>query len=295
MIKYLNKIFHLGETTKSFVKLVLDFLSITFIFLYCDNSSSLDPLIFIPLFAMLGLLINYKSKFYHLSVKNIGNEINTKSLHIIILLGLFIFIFNFSGITNINIVLFLLIYYFYLIWSRLAAQNLLIFNKDLFFKKKENVLIYGAGVAGTRLSLFLANDSRFNILGFVDDNLSAKGKTANNKIIYHSNELNNLIKDLKINTILFAIPSISNERKISILKFLNNFEVNIYTIPSLDEIVLGKSFGELNEININDLLQRNAIKPDCNLLTNAVFGKSILIVGAGGSIGSEIARKIIIQ
>jgi FlaA1/EpsC-like NDP-sugar epimerase len=165
-------------------------------------------------------------------------------------------------------------------------------NKKDFLKK--NILIYGAGQAGGQLCISLENSIEFNVIGFVDDNQQLHKQYLYGKNIYSPVRLDNLIVNKNISIIFLAIPGISRIKRNNIIKNLNRLKVKVQTLPSISEIVDGRiTLSDIKDLNIEDLLNRDEVKPDIELLNKNINSKVVMVTGAGGSIGSEILRHII--
>lgn len=161
-------------------------------------------------------------------------------------------------------------------------------------KNKYNVLIYGAGEAGTRLSSTFWLNQNIKLKGFLDDNKSLHGKTINNQPIYSSNDLDDLIKAKGITNIFLAIPSVSRSRRKEIIESISKKSLKIQTIPNITDIINGQvTISDIRDFEINDLLARDVVKPNYEMLAKNVDSKTILVTGAGGSIGSELCRQMI--
>ncbi len=159
---------------------------------------------------------------------------------------------------------------------------------------KKNVLVYGAGEAGKQLVASLKNNPEFKAIGFVDDNKLLQKKTLFGLKIYSPLSLKRLILNYKISLIFLAIPSIGRNKRNEIIKKLNQFKLTVKTLPTISEIVDGRvTISDIKDLNIDDLLNRDKVKPDINLLYKNIKNKIILVTGAGGSIGSELCRQII--
>lgn len=159
-----------------------------------------------------------------------------------------------------------------------------------------NVAIYGAGSAGRQLCLALQNGFEFTPAVFVDDSRHLQGASVAGVRVYPPEFLPELINKHHINKVLFAIPSVSDDRKKAIFNRLQSLQVEMLTIPGSAELIndaLGAE--QLRSIDINDLLGREAVNPERNLLIKCICQKTVLVTGAGGSIGSELCRQIISQ
>jgi len=158
-------------------------------------------------------------------------------------------------------------------------------------KSKENVVIYGAGTSGARIASSLQAEDSANIIYFVDDSPFLIGRTLDGIPIKPPNEL--FKTKSKINKILLAIPSISSTKKNQIKNNLKELKIPIFTIPSIIDLVSKKITIKSNKtLFIEDLLGREKVLPDQILLSEGIKNESILITGAGGSIGSELCKQI---
>ena len=179
--------------------------------------------------------------------------------------------------------------------SRLSVKYILFDNLKL--KKriiKKNILIYGAGDAGRQLVVALENSQEFKVRGFLDDNYQIQKQFLLNKKVYSPIELKSLIKSKDIDIIFLALPSISRSKRNQIIQNLNKYKLVVKTLPSISEIVDGRiTISDIKDLNINDLLNRDEVKPNIELLNKNINSKVVVVTGAGGSIGSELCRQIV--
>jgi len=160
---------------------------------------------------------------------------------------------------------------------------------------KENLIIYGAGSAGAQLASALLQGYNVRPIAFVDDNKALQGSEIQGIKIYSSEKLNDLIKKYKIKQILLAMPSISRTRRREIVDKLEPLPVHVRTIPGMTDLISGKAqLSELREVGLDDLLGRDPVLPHKGLLSACIEKKNILVTGAGGSIGSELCRQIVL-
>ena len=158
---------------------------------------------------------------------------------------------------------------------------------------KKKVLIYGAGAAGKQLAVSLKKNQEFRVIGFLYDK-KLKNKVILNYKIYPLSNLKKLIFEKNISVILLAIPSIGLNRRNQIIKYLNQFNFFVKTLPSISQIVNGRiTVSDIKDLNIEDLLNREQVEPEINLLNKNINKKTVVVTGAGGSIGSELCRQII--
>jgi FlaA1/EpsC-like NDP-sugar epimerase len=159
----------------------------------------------------------------------------------------------------------------------------------------KRVVIYGAGVAGAKLCSVLLGGPDFVPVAFVDDNLSVRGSRINGIRVFNSGELPALIAEHEIERVLLAMPSIQKWRRREILSRLAPLGVHIQSLPDLSDIIAGRArIDEVKEVEIADLLGRDPVPPHTSLFGKCICGKSVMVTGAGGSIGSELCRQILL-
>ena len=165
---------------------------------------------------------------------------------------------------------------------------------DILNKAKlPQVLIYGAGKVGRQLALAMANSSDMRVIGFLDDDVRLHGSLLNELPIYNPLELAELTDSLSITDVLLALPGASREHRNNILTKLAQYKLAVRNLPDLGDIATGRiSMSDLRELDIDDLLGREPVKPDEQLLNKNTIGQTVMVTGAGGSIGSELCRQI---
>lgn len=160
-------------------------------------------------------------------------------------------------------------------------------------KAPERVIIYGAGTAGSQLARSLAHNHACKPLAFVDDDTSLHNQIIQGLTVYSPKQLSRLTVQKSADSILLAMPSVGWTTKREILDRLQSLSIPVKTVPCISEILSGKiSVKEIRDIDIADLLGREEVAPDPELLKMNIGGKSVLVTGAGGSIGSELCRQI---
>jgi FlaA1/EpsC-like NDP-sugar epimerase len=160
---------------------------------------------------------------------------------------------------------------------------------------KKNVVIYGAGNAGVQLASALSYGREFRPVAFIDDDELLHKQKVNGLRIYPLSSLRYLIEKHQVSDVLLAMPSANRARKSEIIRLLEPFAVHVMSMPGLSEIAQGKvTVDALQEVDIADLLGRDAVAPDQSLLHANIAGKVVMVTGAGGSIGSELCRQIIL-
>ena len=164
-------------------------------------------------------------------------------------------------------------------------------GQSLNQEKKKNVVIYGAGTRGTQLMKALKSNSNYRVCQFIDDNAKLQGRTVAGIPIESFDRATKKFKKFKIDTLLRARTSTSAGTRQRVSDLLIEFSLNVKTIPSLMNLI--SDITELQDINIEDLLGRDPVQPDAKLMSKTITKKTILVTGAGGSIGSELCRQIV--
>ena len=180
--------------------------------------------------------------------------------------------------------------------SRAVARVWLggMYQKQLHKSFLPQALIYGAGDAGRQLASAMANSPEIRVVGFLDDDKGLHGNLLNGLFIYNPVDLAEVLSDVPITDVLLALPSISRSRRNDILNNLKPYKLAVRTLPGLSDLATGKlSLSDVRDLDIDDLLGRESVKPNDLLLNRDTHGKTVLVTGAGGSIGSELCRQII--
>jgi|MDTB01.2.fsa_nt_gb FlaA1/EpsC-like NDP-sugar epimerase len=164
-----------------------------------------------------------------------------------------------------------------------------------FIKDKQaKIIIFGAGEAGRQLAVGLGQSHECVLLAFVDDDVNLHGRDLMGVPILSQSKLVEFVNQHQVDDILLAIPSISRKQRSLIIEGLRPLNKHIRTLPSLSDMARGQSvYSQLNELDINDLLTREAAVADEALLQSQVIDQVVLVTGAGGSIGSELCRQVL--
>lgn len=166
--------------------------------------------------------------------------------------------------------------------------------KQLSKTNLPKALIYGAGSAGRQLALAMASSHEIHVVGFLDDDERLHGHVLNGLPIHNPQNLAVLLRGSKISDILLALPSVPSRRRNEVLAKLKPYKLAVRTLPGLSDLATGKvSFSDVRELDINDLLGREPVQPSDLLLSLSLRNKTVLVTGAGGSIGSELCRQIL--
>ena len=198
-----------------------------------------------------------------------------------------------SSIPRSVVILNWLIVMMIIISSRLIARWLLS-DTNNNSTSSINVLIYGAGSAGRQLATALKESKEYNPVAFIDDSSELSKHSIMGLNVYLRANLSGLIKKNNIKEVLLAIPSLIQSERNEIINYLEPFPLVVKSLPSFSELAGGKlKISDLMEMDVIDLLGRNSVSPNKNLLRINTTNKIVLVTGAGGSIGSEICRQTI--
>ena len=168
------------------------------------------------------------------------------------------------------------------------------YQSILKFASRPKVLIYGAGRSGRQLAAAINNSPEMQVTGFLDDDDRLHGHVLNGLPVYNPIDLVNMVTNLAISDVLLAMPTISRQRRNEIIAHVRSAHVAVRTLPSMNDLAQGKvSISDLRDLDIDDLLERDPVKPNHILLVKNIVGKVVVVTGAGGSIGSELCRQIL--
>ncbi len=175
--------------------------------------------------------------------------------------------------------------------SRLLTITII---RSEYKQPKLPIAIYGAGESGRELARALSQSHEYRVAAYIDDDPEVYHTEIDGVEVFSSNSIAQIIKQHSIKEILLAMPSENHATRSEVLSRLEPYPVKIKTIASMDEIVSGKvQIEQLREIEIEDLLGRDSVEPDQNLLESCINGKVVMVTGAGGTIGSELCRQIV--
>jgi len=167
-------------------------------------------------------------------------------------------------------------------------------HKPVSFDERKPVIIYGAGTIGIQLLRALNEAGGYKTVAFIDSNPSLAGQVVHGVKVLRPERIARVIAEENVKEVLLATPSaLRGERRVAI-RALEAFPVVVKTLPALEEIASGHvQVSDLRPIDVEDLLGRDPVIPNLELLTANVRGKVVMITGAGGSIGSELTRQLL--
>ena len=251
-----------------------------------ENNLFLIPLLSIPIFSYFKI---YRSILRFISIESVFLLFKSSVIY-----GLFSAIYFLIAIGSFNLYAFtFLISHWFISLISITAIRITVVKYFSTGDHQSKVLIYGAGAAGSQLSAALTFSPEFRPVCFVDEDKSLQGNFVNGLKVYDDVMIPKLIKKMQINELLIAIPSAPRSVINNILSRVEGLPVKVRTLPGIAELAQGKvTLSKLKEVKIEDILGRETVQPNLDLLEKNIKSKNVLITGAGGSIGSELARQI---
>jgi FlaA1/EpsC-like NDP-sugar epimerase len=167
-------------------------------------------------------------------------------------------------------------------------------HKPVHFDERKRVIIYGAGSLGIQLLRALNETGQYKVVAFIDNNASLAGQFVHGVKVLRPGKIGGVIERERIKEVMLALPSAIRSERRAAIRTLEPYPVAVKTLPTLAEIASGRvEVSDLRPIEVEELLGRDPVAPDLNLLLAHVQGKVVMITGAGGSIGSELTRQLL--
>lgn len=178
-------------------------------------------------------------------------------------------------------------------WFATAVQHVPFTNRDDGLPR---VAIYGAGSAGNQLVAALRMGKAMRPVAFIDDDASITDRVIAGLQVYQPEQLQRMIDDTGAEEILLALPSVSRSRRREILNLLEGYPLHVRSVPGFMDLASGRvKVDDIQEVDIADLLGRDAVPAQGDLLQHCIIDQTVMVTGAGGSIGSELCRQILGQ
>ena len=252
------------------------------------------PLIAIPVFIRCGL---YRAIIRYIGFKALWAVARAVTLYSLIWAS-FVLLSGVQGVPRSVYILNLLLVVLFAGGSRMAARWLFLPHRDNRGRRNRsrcsNVIVYGAGDAGVQLALALSHSLEQRPIAFIDDEPLLHKQDINGLKVYSFTHLSHLIEKFYVQEVLLAMPSVSRSRRREIITLLEPYPVHVRTLPDLAGIAKGTvKIQDITEVDIADLLGRDAVPPNHKLLDANIKDKVVMVTGAGGSIGSELCRQIV--
>ncbi len=257
--------------------------------------SVLEAAPWFPVVILVGVLVLASQGAYRAIIRFIGEEMLSGVIRGVLLLAVAVGLFDYLAIGPIGKSISAGLVFSAFATLSLTASRL--FMRTLVSgrqRRGERVAIYGAGEAGMRLAAAVATGRAWNPVLFVDDSPTLRGRTVAGLPVCSADGLPDLVAALSIKRILLALPSVSRRKRQEIIASLGTLPVRVQTVPDIGDLLSGKArVDDVRDVDVLELLGRETVPPDEGLLGACILGKSVMVTGAGGSIGSELCRQII--
>jgi FlaA1/EpsC-like NDP-sugar epimerase len=295
----LKPLFDLPRAAKAGIQMVADFFLLSAAFalamnLRVDNWAFLANAEFVSLglaMASAAVVIMYALGVYRSVIRYLSSRIIPLLMWSIFGAGVFLFLS--SQLLGIFVprsvpVIFMMLAFLMMAGLRYAFRAVYLSRQ---MKLRRPVIIYGAGESGRQLLASLNRGSHDLPVVFVDDDRSLQGSIIEGLRVRPPEALPQLIERWSVSTVLLAIPSATPKRRREIISMIEPLSVQVQTIPGLSDLISGRAkINEIRSVSIEELLGREAVNPDPALLSANITGRSVLVTGAGGSIGSELSE-----
>ena len=249
--------------------------------------------LFVLSLAGMSVLLFYRLGLYRAVTRHIGIKALFSVVLGVLASTLMLVLFDAAFETSANltvVVIYSLSAFIFIAASRFGVRSVF---RQLQARPKSNVIIYGAGEAGRQLAHALMHGNDYHPVAFIDDDETLHGAMIQHLTVFPREKVAELVEAHKVDRILLAFPSVPRSVRRSALDQLAHLSVTVQTIPGMADIVSGEArIDELREVNIEDLLGRDSVAPDNQLLNKNVKDKVVMVTGAGGSIGSELCRQV---
>ena len=252
----------------------------------------LAPLLAFPIFIRFGL---YRAIFRYTGMAALASTAKAVGIYGMLFFGALLF-FNWDSVPK-SIGLIQPLLFMLLVGATRAIARFWLADWSSKLRHTEGrLLIYGAGEAGVQTASALGVGQRFVLLGFIDDHKTKIGRSINGVDIMAPDDVAGAVERLGVTDILLAMPSLGRARRNEIITRLRSLPVHVRTLPGMFDLASGRvAIQDFQELDVEDLLGRAPVPPDAALLAKNLAGKVVLVTGAGGSIGSELCRQIILE
>jgi len=302
----LDKLINLSRGSKKFVMLFADSVLIISALLvsfslrleypYLPNGDLIwmifgAPIIAIPIFICFGL---YHAVIRYIGFKDLWSVVQAATLYAL-LWGVVGFMAAVGGVPRSVVLINCLLVIVFIGGIRMIGRWLLTSAENRSSSGEcINVVIYGAGSAGRQLLIALTQSSEYNPVAFIDDNSEMHHQSIYGITVVSKEDFESLIEKKNVSEVLLAIPSLTRVQRNEIINYLEPYSVLVRSLPGVSELAQGKlKIADLREVSVKDLLGRDSVPANKDLLSFNITNKVVMVTGAGGSIGSELCRQIL--
>lgn len=256
------------------------------------SAAVVSLLLALPIFAVMGV---YRPVFRHAEITSSNQVLMASLIYALAYFAIFT-AWSVPGVPRTVGIIQPVLLFVFMVMVRGGARRLLsaLLSHGDAEQTGRRVLIYGAGDSGRRLAGAIASLREMRVVGFLDDSKELYGASVGGHRVYPPSKVLELIEKYGVDEVLLAVPSATRQRRNEILAMLRSLHIRIRTLPDIVDIALGDmpNIG-ITDLDINDLLGRDVVTPSTTVMSAHLEGCTILVTGAGGSIGSELCRQIV--
>ena len=247
------------------------------------------PIISIPIFIRLGL---YRAVIRYITQRLAYTVCLCVTFSVLLLAALAALTTHMQGISRGVLGIYWVIAVLYVIASRFLVKAWLLHAQGL--SGVTPIAIYGAGSAGVQLASIIRMMNEYTVVAFIDDKKELRDATVAGIKVFHPEDMARIVTRKNIKEIFVAIPSLNKKQQKRILERLEPLKIKTKVMPPIEQLVNGElRLEDVRNIEIEDLLGRDPVQPDLRLISSSITGKTVMVTGAGGSIGSELCRQIL--
>lgn len=256
------------------------------------SAAVVSLLLALPIFAVMGV---YRPVFRHAEITSSNQVLMASLIYALAYFAIFT-AWSVPGVPRTVGIIQPVLLFVFMVMVRGGVRRLLsaLLSHGDAEQTGRRVLIYGAGDSGRRLAGAIASLREMRVVGFLDDSKELYGASVGGHRVYPPSKVLELIEKYGVDEVLLAVPSATRQRRNEILAMLRSLHIRIRTLPDIVDIALGDmpNIG-ITDLDINDLLGRDVVTPSTTVMSAHLEGCTILVTGAGGSIGSELCRQIV--
>ncbi|MGQ0558837.1 MAG: polysaccharide biosynthesis protein [Sphingosinicella sp.] len=251
---------------------------------------ALAPLLSLPIFIRIGL---YRAVFRYSGVGATAAVARAMTIYAIAF-GTIVIATSLPEVPRSVSIIQPLIYAWAVLAVRSFGGHLFTRGSMLKGRNREKLLIYGAGVSGIQTMNALQASLGYEVVGFIDDNPEKIGREIVGLTVHDRRYVADLISNRDVESVLLAMPKIGRARRNAIIEWLRDYSVRVLSVPSVLQIASGKvTLNNVLELDIEDLLGRDPVEMTIGAVSRNLEGRTVMVTGAGGSIGSELCRQIV--
>lgn len=248
------------------------------------------PFVTVPIFIRIGL---YRAVIRYLDDKIIYTVFYGVTLSVLLLMAVVV-MGRASSLPRSSVIIYWVIAIAYIASSRFLARGLMRSLERFEDDRRQPVAIYGAGRAGMQTAIALMSGPEFRPVAFFDDSKELHGSSVAGIRVYNPEDAIHIMTSKNCRQLLIAMPSATRARRREIIQIFEGKDIIMKTLPGMGELVDGRvRIEDIREVGVEDLLGRDPVPPNEELISACIRDKVVMVTGAGGSIGSELCRKII--